>query len=40
MKQKRALLHQKASVKDHGKNLYDALIFLLALLLVLWYFKV
>jgi hypothetical protein len=27
MKQKRALLHQKASVKDHGKNLYDAFIF-------------
>ena len=39
MKQKRAFLPQKHMAKDHGKNLYDTLIFLLALLLVLWYFK-
>jgi hypothetical protein len=38
MKQK----HPKSKViaKDHGKNLFDAIIFMLLFTLLLWYFKV
>ena len=40
MKQKRLPLKQKAVGIDHGKQLYDAVIFLLILLAVLWYVKI
>ena len=33
-------MKQKQIVKDHGKDLYDAVIFLLLLLVVLWFLKV
>ena len=40
MKQKRDLMKQKTAVRDHGKDLYDALLFLIAVMLVLWYLQV
>jgi hypothetical protein len=39
MKQKRALKH-KTYGRDHGKDLFDAIIFLMLLLTVLWYLQV
>ncbi len=40
MKQRRASLKQTISTKDHGKDLYDALLFLISITAVLWYFNV
>jgi len=33
-------MKQKQIAKDHGKDLYDAVIFLLLLLVVLWFLKI
>lgn len=38
MKQKH--LKAKQIEKDHGKNLFDALVFLLAFLILLWFLKI
>jgi len=40
MKQRRASSKQTTTVKDHGKDLYDALLFLITVTAVLWYFNV
>jgi hypothetical protein len=40
MKQARYSPKQKSFSKDHGKDLSDVLLFLLALMAVLWYLKV
>lgn len=40
MKQKRITLKQKSAVRDYGKDLYDAILFMIGLLGVLWYFKI
>lgn len=33
-------MKQKSLQKDYGKDLYHAILFLLALFAVLWYFKI
>ncbi|MDB5195984.1 MAG: hypothetical protein JWP88_354 [Flaviaesturariibacter sp.] len=33
-------MKQKSLHKDHGKDLYHAILFLLALLALLWHFKI
>ncbi|HVE61973.1 MAG TPA: hypothetical protein VNA26_09145 [Chitinophagaceae bacterium] len=40
MKQRRSPIKQKSIGKDYGKDLYDAVIVLLFLLMILWYFKI
>ncbi len=40
MKQKREAIRQKSIVKDHGKDLFDTVVFLILGMLVLWYLNV
>jgi hypothetical protein len=40
MKHRRTTMKQKSMVKDHGKDLYDGVIFMIILLMILWYFKI
>jgi hypothetical protein len=40
MKQKRSSVKQRSQARDHGKDLFDALMFLFMLLGVLWYLNI
>jgi hypothetical protein len=40
MKQKQSVIKQKTVSRDHGKDLYDTLLFLITIMLLLWYLKV
>jgi hypothetical protein len=40
MKHKRTIMKRSAGVRDHGKDLFDTLVFLMLLLAVLWYLNI